>query len=156
VEIYTQAEFVMLLAEEYKADACSVASQVNRWLARGDGAAVYRNQDLGHPEYGAVRIASFGSPAAQLPGIVHVSSHHPTTGGVDGTGYVSGRELERAERAQRNWMARGHGVGPAPEDGREHVEDKPCPLCPPEVFPDMPGEVNFRYRLAGTYKGEPV
>lgn len=62
-------------------------------------------------------------------GIVHVSSRHPQTGGVDGGPYVSGRELERVERAQRQWMAQGYGVAPVPEDGQEHPEDRPCPAC---------------------------
>jgi hypothetical protein len=39
---------------------------IQRWLARGDGAAVYENHDLGHPGIGLCKIASFGSPAAQL------------------------------------------------------------------------------------------
>lgn len=39
---------------------------VNRWLARGDKAAVYENQDLGHPDLGMCKITSYGSPAAQL------------------------------------------------------------------------------------------
>jgi hypothetical protein len=41
-------------------------AQIDRWLARGDGAAIYRNNDLGHPEIGMPRIVSYGSPAAQL------------------------------------------------------------------------------------------
>jgi hypothetical protein len=62
-------------------------------------------------------------------GIVHVSSHHPQTGGADGGGYLSGRELERVERVQRQWMAKGYGVAPVPADGREHPEDVRCPAC---------------------------
>lgn len=40
--------------------------QVNRWLSRGDGMAVYRNADLGSPDAGDIKITSYGSPAAQL------------------------------------------------------------------------------------------
>jgi len=39
---------------------------IEKWLERGDGVAVYRNMDLGHPEVGRVQAVSFGSPAAQL------------------------------------------------------------------------------------------
>lgn len=41
-------------------------AKIERWLERGDGVAVYRNEDLGHPEVGHRKFASFGSPAAQL------------------------------------------------------------------------------------------
>lgn len=37
---------------------------IQRWLARGDGAAVYENHDLGHPDLGEPRIVSWGSPQA--------------------------------------------------------------------------------------------
>lgn len=46
-------------------DADAVAT-INVWLERGDGAAIYENQDLGHPDVGHVQITSFGSGAAQL------------------------------------------------------------------------------------------
>jgi hypothetical protein len=39
---------------------------VQRWLDRGDGVAVYENKDLGHPDLGHRKFASYGSPAAQL------------------------------------------------------------------------------------------
>jgi hypothetical protein len=39
---------------------------VNRWLARGDGIAVYENADLGHPELGHRQFLSFGSTQAQI------------------------------------------------------------------------------------------
>lgn len=39
---------------------------VNCWLARGDGIAVYENQELGNPDLGHRKFVSFGSPAAQL------------------------------------------------------------------------------------------
>ena len=40
--------------------------RVNVWLARGDGVAVYQNQDMGHPALGETRLVSYGSPTAQL------------------------------------------------------------------------------------------
>lgn len=64
---YGKAEFASVLAAEYDAATLeSVVPTVNRWLRRGDGAAVYRNADLGHPQLGAVKIVSFGSKDAQL------------------------------------------------------------------------------------------
>lgn len=41
-------------------------AQMNRWLDRGDGIAVYTNQDMGHPDLGDKRFVSYGSPDAQL------------------------------------------------------------------------------------------
>lgn len=46
--------------------AATVLRLIERWLERGDGAAVYENHDLGHPEVGEPQITSFGSQAAQL------------------------------------------------------------------------------------------
>lgn len=40
--------------------------QFERWLNRGDGIAVYQNEDLGHPELGHRQWISYGSPEAQL------------------------------------------------------------------------------------------
>ena len=40
---------------------------LDRWLARGDGVAVYQNVDLSHPEIGHLQFASFGSPEAIFP-----------------------------------------------------------------------------------------
>lgn len=39
---------------------------INGWIDRGDGLAIYRNEDLGHPLLGHLQFVSFGSPAAQL------------------------------------------------------------------------------------------
>ena len=41
-------------------------ASVNRWLARGDGIAVYANHDLGSRELGHQKFVSFGGGAAQL------------------------------------------------------------------------------------------
>ena len=41
---------------------------VNGWLLRGDGVAVYQNNDFSHRELGTTRLASFGSQEALLPG----------------------------------------------------------------------------------------
>lgn len=40
--------------------------RMNGWIGRGDGIAVYTNEDLGHSQLGDKRFVSFGSPAAQL------------------------------------------------------------------------------------------
>ena len=41
-------------------------NRMNAWLTRGDGIAMYENQDMGHRELGDKRFVSFGSTAAQL------------------------------------------------------------------------------------------
>ena len=73
----------------------AVRSMLNRWLARGDGVAVYENHDFGHPMMGEPKIASYGSPSALL-------------------------EAEE----------------------------------PPERLPDTPTQINWRYMLVATYRGE--
>lgn len=53
--------------EEIEADLDSdYWETVNRWLERGDGIAVYQNQDFGSPQLGEKKYVSFGSTAAQL------------------------------------------------------------------------------------------
>lgn len=67
IEEYTTARFEEVVRDAYGAEAMpEVRAMVNRWLARGDGAAVYQNHLLGHPELGHIKIVSYGSPAAQL------------------------------------------------------------------------------------------
>lgn len=63
----TETELRNLLAEwnEDWADNQAIP-MIRKWIERGDGAAVYRNHDLGSPELGSFQIASFGSPAATL------------------------------------------------------------------------------------------
>src|SRR5260370_41708783 len=67
-EIYTAGQFRGYVERQYvNEDQCAhVLAQVNVWLARGDGAAVYENHDPRHPERGSCRIVSYGSPAAQI------------------------------------------------------------------------------------------
>lgn len=62
---YTPDEFTALLREQ-DLDAAETLRKIAVWHARGDSAAVYENQDLGHPAVGHKQIVSFGSPAAQL------------------------------------------------------------------------------------------
>lgn len=40
--------------------------QMNRWLERDDGIAVYENHDMGHADLGEKQFTSYGSPQAQL------------------------------------------------------------------------------------------
>ncbi|MFJ1700449.1 hypothetical protein ACIOHC_36260 [Streptomyces sp. NPDC088252] len=40
--------------------------KMNMWLQRGDGIAIYENQDLCHSELGDKKFTSFGSTDAQL------------------------------------------------------------------------------------------
>ncbi len=39
---------------------------INRWLQRGDVAAIYENAEIGHPLAGQLKIPSYGSDQAQL------------------------------------------------------------------------------------------
>lgn len=64
--VYSPAALRQLLAEHYDEDAPAAAAQVNRWLDRGDGVAVYTNEDFGHPDFGQIQIVSYGSGVAQL------------------------------------------------------------------------------------------
>jgi hypothetical protein len=63
---FTEAEFVAFVQLNWGDDTASVLAQVGRWIARGDGAAVYTNNDLGHPDVGMPKIMSYGSPQAML------------------------------------------------------------------------------------------
>ena len=55
----TEEEMLELLNPMYH-------GMVQRWLDRGDGVAVYKNADLGHPDLGHMQFVSFGSEKAQL------------------------------------------------------------------------------------------
>lgn len=65
-ESWDRERFHDFVSDEYGDQAPETIVLVERWIARGDGAAVYRNHDLGHPDVGAPKIVSYGSPAAQL------------------------------------------------------------------------------------------
>lgn len=65
-EQWTREQFAAYVERQYEDQAPDVIRLVSRWVDRGDGAAVYENHELGHPDLGAPKIASFGSPAAQL------------------------------------------------------------------------------------------
>jgi hypothetical protein len=72
MKVYTAPELRALLDEKYGPGAApEVVAQINAWLERGDGVAVYENHDLSHSEMGDVKICSFGSPAAQLEDTHH-------------------------------------------------------------------------------------
>ncbi len=95
--MYTATDMREMLREEYGNDApgsraAKVVDTVNRWLARGDGIAIYRNEDLGHPDLGATVLVSYGQGSA--------------------------------------------------------LSDPP-----PVTLPDFPDQINWRYRLQGTYRG---
>lgn len=64
--IFDTAGMSAFISEYYGEHAYAVVVSVNPWLTRGDGIAVYRNEDLGHRELGHVQMVSYGSPAALL------------------------------------------------------------------------------------------
>lgn len=67
VHHYTPGVLRSLLAE-YGGDAYAEQASVtiSRWAADGKGAAIYRNEDMGHPELGRLNVVSYGTPTAQL------------------------------------------------------------------------------------------
>jgi hypothetical protein len=92
---FTTAELRAYIQGRYGLNgAPAVVAQVNEWLARGDGVAVYENVLVGDPDRGRPQLVSYGSTAAFL-----------------------------------------------------------VTLVPPEV---MPPKANWRYALAGTYRGAPL
>jgi len=66
MKTYTKDEITTYIAGQYEWQAREVIPQVNGWLSRGDGIAVYVNQDLGSRDVGQCRLASFGSVDAML------------------------------------------------------------------------------------------
>jgi hypothetical protein len=62
-EIITKEQLTELLDPETRDQNMDI---ISRWLARGDGCAVYTNMELGHPNAGHRKFTSFGSKAAQL------------------------------------------------------------------------------------------
>lgn len=60
-------------------------AMVNVWLARGDGIAVYENQDLGHYNLGLRQYVSCGSSSAQI------ETNEPPQRMPDIDGYINWR-----------------------------------------------------------------
>lgn len=63
---FTEEEFHAYVERQYGKQSADVIRQADAWIRRGDGAAIYENHDLGHPDQGLCRITSFGSPSAQI------------------------------------------------------------------------------------------
>jgi hypothetical protein len=64
---HTSETFGNFIAGHYSAeDEVLVMTQVLKWVSRGDGVAIYQNSDLGYPEVGDIKLASYGSPRALL------------------------------------------------------------------------------------------
>ena len=62
---YTAATLSALLADRYQpGDIPEIVGKLNAWLARGDGVAVYENNDLGHYDLGRIICLSYGSDVA--------------------------------------------------------------------------------------------
>lgn len=66
MQTWDRQTFNDYVVDKYGTNAADVLEKVNLWVARGDGAAVYENAEIGHPGMGLCQIASFGSSAAQL------------------------------------------------------------------------------------------
>ena len=39
---------------------------IDGWIERGDGCAIYKNMEIGHPDAGHIKFMSYGSANAQL------------------------------------------------------------------------------------------
>jgi hypothetical protein len=65
-EQWDRTKLEQLVIEWWQDETPKVMAMVDGWLKRGDGAAIYRNSDLGHRDVGLPRIVSYGSPTAQL------------------------------------------------------------------------------------------
>lgn len=65
-DVMSNSQLRAYVERQYEAQAPDVMSTIDGWLERGDGAAIYENHDLGHPDLGCCKIVSFGSPDAQL------------------------------------------------------------------------------------------
>lgn len=62
-KVYSGEEFADTVAERFPADEVpEVLALVRRWLARGDGAAVYVNEDLSDPRVGSLQLVPYGPP----------------------------------------------------------------------------------------------
>jgi len=59
----TRDELVEMIDPELRQKNMTV---IDRWLARGDGCAVYQNMALDHSNAGHRKFVSYGSKAAQL------------------------------------------------------------------------------------------
>lgn len=68
-QTWTKEELALFIADRYGVDQfAQIWAQIGGWIQRGDGAAIYTNADLGSPNVGEPRIASYGSAQAQLEG----------------------------------------------------------------------------------------
>lgn len=139
---YTVEEFLTEALDEFNDPEHPFPfAQVNGWLERGDGVAVYQNEDLGHYALGRRLFVSFGSAAAQIP-LCYVVY------GEDGR-RLSAFIEERAAQSFQREIARSlneaistiYPVATAPT------------TCPDGLFTDTTGGINWRYQLQGTYKG---
>lgn len=65
MKILTPEQVFDLLDPDFKPKA---QATMQKWLDRGDGIAVYQQQDFGRSTLGHRKYVSFGSPAAQLEG----------------------------------------------------------------------------------------
>lgn len=52
--------------EENWDDPVPVLETIRHWLDRGDGVAIYRNEDLSSATFGHIKIVSYGGVEAQL------------------------------------------------------------------------------------------
>ena len=107
-DFYPLRQFIGEFPTEQRQD---ILRLINTWLVRGDGVAIYTNQELGHPDLGHVQCVSYGSDAAQLPGDT------PPTTLPDIGGRINWRY-------QLTFSYRGHPVVDAPESLPESIREE--------------------------------
>jgi hypothetical protein len=65
-EQWTRLQLEEYLVRQWEDDTPQVMAQIQSWVDRGDGAAIYENHDLGSQDVGMPKIVSYGSPRSQL------------------------------------------------------------------------------------------
>ena len=139
-----------------------VIAQINKWLIRGDGVAVFENHDMGHPMVGEGRLASFGSKRAMLeprpckasdalkerdiippclrPATMRVTIKRAADEGMTYT-FDS---CEPCTAIFTGRVVKDITIEPLPNGGL------------PDRLPDTTESINWRYVLVATYRGEPL
>lgn len=136
METFTRESFTGYIIANFGEYAAQNLTVINKWLTRGDGAAVYVNSDLGHGDLGRVQVVSYGSPAAQL---------EPRCKHCQGTLTDAGEHTYRS--GEPVYM---HA------DGTHEDHFPELGVYPPVTLPDFGGAINWRYQLHGTYRGDPL
>lgn len=64
----TRREYEEFMARELKEYAHDVMQKTDKWLERGDGVAIYRNEAMDSSGFGDLQMISYGSSSCQWDG----------------------------------------------------------------------------------------